>query len=125
MDRIDLHTTVPNLTYEKLETGPEGESSAKARERVTAARKIQVERLKGEKILKNSEMGVRHVKRYAVPAEDARRVLSLSVERHSLSARGYHRVLKVARTIADLGNSPEIRSKHVLEALQYRPKREI
>lgn len=125
MDRIDLHITVPNVSYEKLEGRGEGEPSATVRERVALARETQQKRFAGEGILKNSEMGVRHVKRYALPAADARQILRLSVEKYALSARAYHRILKVARTIADLENSDGIRAPHVLEALRYRPQREI
>ena len=125
MDRIDLHATVPNLTYEKLETGSAGESSAKARERVIGARKIQVERLKDEKILKNSEMGVRQVKKFAAPDDVAKSILRNAVDKYALSARGYHRLLKVARTIADLAGDKTINQRHVLEALQYRRAQEM
>ncbi|KKW22110.1 MAG: Mg chelatase, subunit ChlI [Parcubacteria group bacterium GW2011_GWA1_51_12] len=125
MDRIDLHVTVPNLTYEKLERGSAGESSDKMRQRVQKARKIQTERLKDEKILKNSEMGVKQVKKFAAPDDVAKSILRNAVDKYALSARGYHRLLKVARTIADLNGEKTISQRHVLEALQYRREQEM
>ena len=125
LDRIDLHITVPNLTYEKLESGPAGEPSSNVRGRVAKARAIQDSRFKNEEIFKNSEMSVRLVKSHAVPDDAARDVLRSAVEKYALSARGYHRLLKVARTIADLEAKAVIGASHVLEALRYRPVREI
>jgi len=125
LDRIDLHITVPNLTYEKLESGPAGEPSSKVRERVAKARKIQDSRFKNEDILKNSEMPVRLVKAHARPDAEASAILRTAVEKYALSARGYHRLLKVARTIADLAGSAGIAASHILEGLHYRPTREI
>src|SRR3989344_5815588 len=125
MDRIDLHVTVPNLTYEKLERGSAGESSDKMRQRVQKARKIQTERLKDEKILKNSEMGVKQVKKFAAPDDAAKLILLNAIDKYALSSRGYHRLLKVARTIADLNGEKTISQRHVLEALQYRREQEM
>lgn len=125
IDRIDLHIHVPSLRYEELEGASSGEESRDVRERVANARIRQRERFQNEGIAKNSEMNVRQVKRYASPDEKGKEVLRNAVEKYALSARGYHRLLKLARTIADLTGEREVASTHILEALRYRPQKEL
>lgn len=125
LDRIDLHVQVPNISYEKLENGPAGEPSSAIRERVMAARGIQAARFRDDPILKNSEMGIRQVKKFASPDDDGKEIMRHAVDKYALSARAYHRVLKLSRTIADLAGDEGIRAPHILEALRYRPTREI
>ncbi len=125
VDRIDLHVHVPNLSYDELEQMSTGESSKEARERVTKARLRQAQRFREEGISKNSEMNVRQVKKFALPDEKGKEVLRSAVEKYALSARSYHRLLKLARTIADLAGEDQVNSTHVLEALRYRPIKEL
>ncbi|MBI3627420.1 MAG: YifB family Mg chelatase-like AAA ATPase [Candidatus Sungbacteria bacterium] len=125
MDRIDLHVHVPNLPFETLENQPPGESSLDVRERIRRAGAIQVQRFTKDKILKNAEMGIRQVKLHAAIDEEGKEVMRKAVDTYHLSARAYHRVLKIARTIADLAREARIKKDHLLEALRYRPVREV
>lgn len=124
MDRIDLWVSVGNVDYKKLGEMGDGEKSEWIKNRVTNARKIQNERFKkfGRNITTNSEMNVKDLASVVKLKEEVRDLLDESAERLALSARAYHRVIKIARTIADLENSEEINSNHILEAIQYRPK---
>jgi magnesium chelatase family protein len=124
MDRIDLWVSVANVDYKKLGEEGTGEKSEKIKERVYQARAIQKDRFKkfNRNISTNSEMNVKDLSSIVRLADDVRKILDDSAERLALSARAYHRVIKIARTIADLENSPDIKAPHVLEALQYRPK---
>jgi magnesium chelatase family protein len=124
MDRIDIWVSVGNVDYKKLGGEGNGESSEKIRERVKRAREIQSQRFKklGREIKTNSDMNVKDLSNIVKLSDDVRNLLDDSAERLSLSARAYHRVIKIAQTIADLENSPEIKSAHILEAIQYRPK---
>lgn len=124
MDRIDLWVSVGNIDYKKLSGEGMGEKSRLIKERVIGARKLQEERFKklGRKIKTNSEMNVKDLSTVAKLKDEVRDLLERSAERLALSARAYHRVLKIARTIADLDNSEEIKENHILEAIQYRPK---
>lgn len=125
IDRIDLWVTVGNVDYKKLsDERPSGEKSEAIRERVKRARQIQEKRFKGakRKIKTNSDMNVKELGIFAPLSEDVKKLLNDSAERLALSARAYHRVIKIARTIADLENSSDIKQNHILEALQYRPK---
>jgi magnesium chelatase family protein len=120
MDRIDIFVTVPQLKYEKL-AAPDSENlSQKIRERVLVAREIQKERFKAENILVNSEMEIPQIKKYCQIDSNSENLLRKYVDSGKLSARGYHRVLKVARTIADLSGSESISYDHLSEALMYR-----
>ncbi|MBI2640847.1 MAG: YifB family Mg chelatase-like AAA ATPase [Candidatus Sungbacteria bacterium] len=121
LDRIDLHTELPAVEYEKL-VGGEAESSAQIRERVILARNAQERRFRNLPVRVNAEMGLKEIKKFIPVADSLRQVLKSAHERHHLSARAYHRLLKVSRTIADLEGSADIRPDHVAEALQYRPK---
>lgn len=125
LDRIDLYVATPPVPYETLEGEEAEESSAKVRGKVEAARARAGTRFRGTPIRTNSEMGLRELKAHISLSEPAKRALELAHARFQLSARSYHRLIKVARTIADLEDAPEIKSDHVSEALQYRPKAEL
>lgn len=125
MDRIDLYVEVPHVKYEKLtDENMEGSSQA-IRGKVEKARQIQIERFKDDNIVTNSEMNIPLIKKHCKTDEQGERLLRNAVNNLHMSARGYHRILKLARTIADLAESPNITSQHIAEALQYRPKIEI
>ena len=120
LDRIDLQIAVPALSIRELSLDAEEESSEAIRGRVTAARDRQSERLKGRSIRANGQMTVRMVKKYCAINGAAKDLLERAVERFGLSARAYHRILKVSRTIADLEGYADIDESHVAEAIQYR-----
>jgi magnesium chelatase family protein len=125
MDRIDIWVTVGNVDYEKLSDETEsGEKTITIKERVGKARDIQIKRFKNSsrKISTNSEMNVKDLNIYAPLDETTKKLLNQSAERLQLSARAYHRTIKLARTIADLEGSENITQSHILEALQYRPR---
>jgi len=125
LDRIDIFVDVPRLDREKLMSdGPVAESSAQVRERVERAREVQRRRFQGRPITCNAEMGPVEVREFCQGAldEGARQLLGMAVERLALSARAFHRVLKVARTIADLSGAEGIAAAHLAEALQYRQR---
>lgn len=124
MDRIDLWVSVGNVDYKKLGGEGEGERSEKIKDRVSHARNIQKDRFKklGRNISTNSEMNVKDLSSIVKLTKEVRDLLDDSAERLGLSARAYHRVIKIARTIADLENSNDIKENHILEAIQYRPK---
>jgi magnesium chelatase family protein len=124
LDRIDIFVEVPRLTKEELMGKPTGESSEVVRARVERARQRQGERFRGQKIFANAHMGVREVRMYCALEQGAQRLLERAIEHLNLSARAYGRVLKVARTIADLDQSESIRAAHVAEAIQYRSSEE-
>ena len=121
LDRIDLHIEVPAVSYKELWERDEGEGSALVRERVISARKIQSLRFKDVKgVRTNSDMGPLEIKRFCKIDEASKDLVKTALERFGLSARAFHRILKVARTIADLEGAEEIESRHIAEALQYR-----
>ncbi|MFH1200971.1 MAG: YifB family Mg chelatase-like AAA ATPase [bacterium] len=124
IDRIDLWVSVGNVDYKKLGGEGNGEKSQKIKERVTKAREIQKNRFQkfSKKITTNSEMNVKDLSSIVKLTKEVRDLLDESAEHLALSARAYHRVIKIARTIADLENSLEVEANHILEALQYRPK---
>lgn len=125
LDRIDLFITVGDVDYNELSTGStKGEKSESIRQRTSHARQIQKERFiaYGKNIQINSDMGVRDIETCALLKKEAEEILKKSAERLLLSARAYHRVIKLARTIADLDGKEYIEEKHILEALQYRPR---
>ena len=123
VDRIDLWLEVPAVEYKRLSHNSEkGEGSQKVRERVAKAREIQLERFKNYNKTKNSEMSAKDLENFAPLSETCQKLLNDSAGRLSLSARAYHRVIKLARTIADLFGEENIKEEHLLEALQYRPK---
>jgi magnesium chelatase family protein len=122
LDRIDIHIEVPRVDYEKLSSDRLGESSASIRERVQAARERQRIRFTGTGIICNSDMHVAEVRKFCKLDEAGDSLVRQAMSQLNLSARGYHRVLKLARTIADLAGSDDIQSVHLAEALLYRQK---
>jgi magnesium chelatase family protein len=125
LDRIDIHIEVPRVEYEKLSDDRLGEPSAAIRERVEAARERQRRRFAGTALLTNADMGPAEVREYC-PVDDAgRSLLRAAMQQLQMSARAYHRILKLARTIADLAGSETIQTVHLAEAIQYRPRRQF
>ena len=123
IDRIDLHVDVPRVDYDKLLGTQRAETSATIRARVERARARQTERFAElEGIFANGDMRVGEIDRFCILSPEAKQLVDLSVRRMQLSARGYHRVLKLSRTIADLADSDRIEVQHAAEAIQYRPK---
>ncbi|MBO5433755.1 MAG: YifB family Mg chelatase-like AAA ATPase [Clostridia bacterium] len=120
LDRLDIHIEVPPVDFNQLSDREESESSASIRERVNKARKIQLERFKGTNVTCNAKMTSSLTRKYCVLSETASKTLELSFEKLGLSARAYDKILKVARTIADLDGAENIENKHILEAIQYR-----
>jgi magnesium chelatase family protein len=120
LDRIDLHIEVPAVKFRDLTDQTGSESSALIRERVQAARERQRERFQSKSLHCNAQMGPRLIKKYCALAPDSQKLLEQAMEILGFSARAYHRILKIARTIADLEGAPDIRSAHVSEAIQYR-----
>jgi magnesium chelatase family protein len=124
LDRIDIHVEVPRVEYEKLTGTQESERSAAVRARVNAARAVQARRFAGTHplITCNAEMGPAEVRAHCAVDGAAQPLLRAATQRLQLSARAFHRVLKLARTIADLAGSETITAPHVAEALQYRAR---
>ena len=121
LDRIDIHMEVPALKIDELTgDGPTVENSEKIRARIIAARSIQKQRFAESKILTNSLMNAKQTKKFCQLSDESRQLLIDAVDRLSLSARAYDRILKVARTIADLENSAEIQNPHIAESIQFR-----
>jgi len=123
LDRIDLHVDVPRVEHDKLMSNERAESSASVRARVERARERQRQRFAGRPgLYANADMGVSDIQNMCVLSPEARQLVEISVKRMQLSARAYHRILKLSRTIADLGDSQHIEMQHVAEAIQYRPR---
>jgi magnesium chelatase family protein len=122
LDRIDIHIDVPAVNYKELRAGSEPESSAKIRERVMRAREIQLERFSSSpsRLYCNAQMAPRHIRTSCELSADCERLLESAMTQHGMTARAHDRILKVARTIADLEGAPAIEPKHIAEAIQYR-----
>ncbi len=121
LDRIDLHIEVQPVPFDKLSEDRKGELSSVIRERVTKARELQTKRFEdNEKVHYNAQMNVKQIRKYCVLNEDSKLLLKTAMDRLNLSARAYDRILKVARTIADLSNENDILPDHIAEAIQYR-----
>ena len=120
MDRIDLHVEVDGLSYKELNNTVAEESSAEIKNRVNYARSVQLNRYSGKKIYNNSKMTSSMIKKYCVLDEECSKMLEQAFDKLKLSARAHDRILKVARTIADLDGSDKITIDHLLEAISYR-----
>ncbi len=120
MDRIDIHIEVPAVKYRDLASRETGEPSREIKRRVDNARKIQLNRFKGMKIYCNAQMTNRHIKKFCEIDEASQKLLEMAIDKFGLSARAYTRLLKVARTIADLEAQVNIQPAHLSEAIQYR-----
>jgi len=120
LDRIDIHIEVPAVKYRDLADRGDAESSASIALRVERSRERQLERYKGTKIHCNAQMTPRFIKKYCELDASGNRMLELVTDRLGFSARTYTRILKVARTIADLDGSNTIHEQHIAEAIQYR-----
>jgi len=122
LDRIDLHIEVPRISFEKLSSKENEENSEDIRKRVQRARDIQTERFKNTKFISNSEMSSNLIKDFCPIDDSGKEILKKATESLHLSARSYFRILKIARTIADLDNNEKMLNNHIIEALQYRAK---
>lgn len=132
LDRIDIHIEVPRVDYEKLSGNKTSETSETIRQRVQAARNIQQTRFANPKsktsktdssnIVSNADMRIAEIRQFCQLQDEGQSLMRAAMSQLQLSARAYHRILKLARTIADLAGSEEIQSAHLGEALQYRPK---
>ena len=122
LERIDLWFDVPRIEHDKLSNAPTGESSETVRKRVIQARKLQKARFakEGSSATFNGEMNVRDLVKLVQLTDETKKLLNDSAERLGLSPRVYHKVIKVARTIADLAGSADIKAEHLAEAIQYR-----
>ena len=123
LDRIDIHIDVPAVNYKELRgSDSSAETSAQIRERVIRARQVQLNRFAaaGERIYSNAQMGSRQIRTYCELDSDSERMLERAMQQQGLSARAHDRILKVARTVADLENNSHLESKHIAEAIQYR-----
>jgi len=120
LDRIDIQVEVPALRYQELASRDAGEPSSAIRQRVNAAREIQLQRFQKRGIHANAQMGTKDIKRHCIVKQEAEKLLEIAINKLGLSARAYSRILKVGRTIADLEGAEEIQPAHISEAIQYR-----
>ncbi|MFH0914576.1 MAG: YifB family Mg chelatase-like AAA ATPase [Chloroflexota bacterium] len=123
LDRVDIFVEVPHIDYEKLADDRLGEPSEKVRGRVKKARTVQRERLRGRGLATNAEMTPAEVREYCHIEDSAQSLLKAAMNQFNLTARAFHRILKIARTIADLEGAEQIKAHHLAEAIQYRPRR--
>ena len=121
LDRIDLHLEVAALPFKEMSAERQGESSATIKARVDQTREVQKKRYaRHVSVFCNGQMGPKDIRKYCALDASSTRLLEKSVEQLGLSARGYHRILKIARTIADMDHSESLQLGHVAEAIQYR-----
>ncbi|MFA5316743.1 MAG: YifB family Mg chelatase-like AAA ATPase, partial [Dehalococcoidales bacterium] len=125
LDRVDIFVEVPHIDYEKLTDERASEPSEKIRARVSTAREVQRQRFKGTSLASNAEITPVQVRDFCRVEESAQGLLKAATKQLYLSARAFHRILKLARTIADLENADIIKAPHLAEAIQYRPRRTI
>jgi magnesium chelatase family protein len=125
LDRIDMFVEVPRIEYEKLATDDLAESSERVRARVEAAHSLQRERFKGTRYTCNADMTAVEVREFCKVEGAAQSLLAAAMKQFYLSARAFHRILKLARTIADLAGVSTIGTSHLAEAIQYRPRRMV
>jgi magnesium chelatase family protein len=123
IDRVDIFVEVPHIDYEKLTDKRLGETSEKVQARVSAARSRQLQRFKGTKLTSNAEMTPTEIREFCHVEDSAQSLLQAAMKQLYLSARAFHRILKLALTVADLENCDTIKANHVAEAVQYRPRR--
>ena len=123
LDRIDLHVEVGRVDYDKLSSDINGEASETIQKRVQKARDLQTKRFQNNsKVKTNSEMSIKEIREFCKLDDQEQQFMKAAVIKMYLSARSYHRILKLGRTIADLANSPKVMLNHLAEAIQYRPK---
>ena len=120
LDRIDMHIEVPAVDYEELSSRSKGESSSAIRERVNLAREIQNKRFSGSRVNCNARMTAPQIREFCRLDDAADKLLQSAFERFGMTARSHAKILRVARTIADMENAADISAKHIAEALQYR-----
>ena len=120
MDRIDIHIEVPAVKFREISSDAPAEGSESIRERVTRARDAQRERYRGDGIFANAHMRSRHIRKYCKIDEDCQQLMEAAMNKLGLSARAYNRILKVARTIADIDGQESLSAEHLSEAIQYR-----
>jgi magnesium chelatase family protein len=125
LDRVDIFVDVPHIDYEKLSDKRAGESSAAVQKRVTTAHRIQQQRFSGQKFTSNAAMSAVEIRKYCPVDDSGQNLLKAAMNQMHLSARAFHRVLKLARTIADLEECEVILAHHIAEAIQYRPRRSL
>jgi len=125
LDRIDIHIQVPRVDYDKLSADRLGEKSEAIRARVEKARARQRARFAGTNLQCNGDMGPAEVREYCAVDESGKNLLRAAMQQMQMSARAYHRILKLARTIADLAESDKIETPHLAEAIQYRPRQQV
>ena len=120
LDRLDIHIEVPQVNFDELSDDTKGEPSELIRARVNTARRIQLRRFEGTKITSNSQMTAEMTRKFCIMTDNAASMFRASFDRLGLSARAYDKILRVARTIADLDGAEMIDVRHIAEAIQYR-----